>query len=208
MENILNQIKYDEKGLVPAIVQDVATKKVLMMAYMNEESLKLTIEKKRTVFFSRSRQELWEKGATSGNVQDVRTIKYDCDSDTLLIMVEQSGSGACHTGKVSCFDGSYILGSEKDECESIVSKIANVIEDRKQNPVEGSYTNYLFEKGIDKMLKKVGEESAEVIIAAKNREKDEVIYEVSDLVFHVLVVLNEQGVKLSDIEKELFKRFK
>ena len=202
----LKDIKYDEKGLVPAIVQDYHSKRVLMLAYMNEESLRKTIETKRTVFFSRSRQELWEKGATSGNVQDVVSISYDCDKDTLLVMVNQTGN-ACHTGNYSCFNDVLVSNAEKDTDIDILTKLYDRIVDRKINPKEGSYTNYLFEKGIDKILKKVGEENAEVIIAAKNNSRDEVVYETSDLVFHVLVMLVNQGINLSEIEKELIRRY-
>lgn len=202
----LKDIKYDEKGLVPAIVQDYHSKRVLMLAYMNEESLRKTIETKRTVFYSRSRQELWEKGATSGNVQDVVSISYDCDKDTLLVMVNQTGN-ACHTGNYSCFNDVLVSNAEKDTDIDILTKLYDRIVDRKINPKEGSYTNYLFEKGIDKILKKVGEENAEVIIAAKNNSRDEVVYETSDLVFHVLVMLVNQGINLSEIEKELIRRY-
>ena len=202
----LKDIKYDEKGLVPAIVQDYHSKRVLMLAYMNEESLRKTIETKRTVFYSRSRQELWEKGATSGNVQDVVSISYDCDKDTLLVMVNQTGN-ACHTGNYSCFNDVLVSNAEKDTDIDILTKLYDRIVDRKINPKEGSYTNYLFEKGIDKILKKVGEENAEVIIAAKNNSRDEVVYETSDLVFHVLVMLVNQGINLSEIEKDLIRRY-
>ena len=199
-------IKYDEKGLVPAIIQDADTNEVLMMAYMNEESLKKTIETKRTWFYSRSRQNLWNKGETSGNFQDVRSISYDCDGDTLLVKVIPEGP-SCHTGNNSCFFNTIVEG-EKTESAAILKQLYKTIEDRKSNPVEGSYTNYLFDKGIDKILKKVGEENAETIIAAKNNSKEELIYEASDLIYHLLVLLVNQGVSLEDIFGELEKRHK
>lgn len=199
-------LKYDNNGLIPAIIQDYQTKEVLMMAYMNKESLDKTIETKKTWFYSRSRQKLWNKGETSGHFQDVKRISYDCDEDTLLIEVIQTGS-ACHTGNKSCFYRE-LLESDKAINEAIVYEIANIINERKENPKEGSYTNYLFEKGIDKILKKVGEEASEVIIAAKNTDKQELVYEISDMVYHVLVLMAEKGVKIGDIKAELTKRFK
>lgn len=205
--NYLEDIKCDEKGLVPAIVQDALTGEVLMMAYMNEESLKKSIEEKETYFFSRSRQELWHKGGTSGNTQKIVEMRYDCDGDTILVKVIQNGKGvACHTGEYSCFFNE-ILKEEKGINYNIVDRVYKLILDRKDNPKEGSYTNYLFEKGIDKILKKVGEENAEVIIGAKNRDQSEVIYEVSDLVYHVLVLLVELGIAPKDIKKELENRY-
>jgi len=217
----LDEIKFDAKGLVPCICQDLKTKEVLMLAYMNEESLRLTIEKKRGVYYSRSRNELWEKGKTSGNIQIVRSLVYDCDKDTVLIKVEQTGN-ACHTGAYSCFfntefdetqvpetdNGKKVSVSDGQGDLRIIKALYNQIVDRKENPQEGSYTNYLFEKGIDKILKKVGEEAAETIIAAKNNSREELIYEASDLVYHMLVLLANQGVVLEDIETELKKRVK
>lgn len=205
MEFIKN-IKFDEKGLVPAIIQDANTGEVLMMAYMNEESLKKTVETKKTWFFSRSRNELWNKGATSGNDQSVVSMDYDCDGDTLLVKVVQNGV-ACHTGAYSCFFNSIVKSDEMAPYQ-VINNLYDLIKDRKENPVEGSYTNYLFEKGIDKILKKVGEENAEVIIGAKNSSKEEVIYEVSDLVYHLTVLLVEMGVSVEDIRKELAGRHK
>lgn len=202
----LSNIKYDEKGLIPAIIQDVNTNEVLMMAYMNEESLKKTMETNKTWFYSRSRQNLWNKGETSGNFQDVKSISYDCDGDTLLVKVIPEGP-SCHTGNNSCFFNSIVEG-EKTESAAILKQLYKTIEDRKSNPVEGSYTNYLFDKGIDKILKKVGEENAETIIAAKNNSKEELIYEASDLIYHLLVLLVNQGVSLEDIFGELEKRHK
>lgn len=204
----LKDIKFDDKGLIPAIVQDAGTKEVLMLAYMNQESLKKTLESGESWFWSRSRQELWHKGGTSGHVQKVRTINYDCDGDALLLEVDQVGV-ACHTGAKSCFfndlykdDGPEATGS------AIIEKLYEIITDRKENPKEDSYTNYLFDEGLDKILKKVGEESAEVIIAAKNQSRDELIYETGDLVYHLLVLLREQDVAPGEIFAELAKRFK
>ena len=202
------QIKFDEKGLVPAIVQDSSSGQVLMMAYMNEESLAKTIESGYTWFFSRSRQKLWMKGETSGNTQQVEQILYDCDEDTLLVKVKQKGA-ACHTGNYSCFyrslDGTAQDSAAADD-SNILKELYSIIASRQKGMPEGSYTSYLFREGIDKILKKVGEESAEVIIAAKNRSKEEVVYETSDLIYHLLVMMVEQGVDLSDIYKDLRSR--
>lgn len=199
-------IKFDDKGLIPAIIQDYVTGEVLMLAYMNEESYKKTLETGTTNFYSRSRKELWNKGATSGNFQYVKEIYLDCDCDTLLIKVEQKGV-ACHTGSRTCF-----FNEQLSDCESmnysILYKVADIIKDRRQNPKEGSYTNYLFDKGIDKILKKIGEESAEVIIGAKNENPGETTYEMADLFFHSLVLLNEKGIELDDVFKELKSRYK
>jgi phosphoribosyl-ATP pyrophosphohydrolase/phosphoribosyl-AMP cyclohydrolase len=196
-------IKYDEKGLVPVIVQDDASSKVLMLAYMNEEALNLTIEKKVAYYFSRSRQKLWLKGETSGHYQYVKSFYYDCDNDTILLKVNQVGV-ACHTGSFSCFFNKVFDESSKD---NVLDGLYEIIMDRKINPVADSYTAYLFEKGIDKILKKVGEESSEVIIGAKN-SKEELIYESCDLIYHLLVLLVNEGVTLSDIYFELEKRMK
>lgn len=202
------QIKFDEKGLVPAIIQEASTKQVLMLAYMNLQSLNKTIETGETWFWSRSRGRLWHKGETSGHLQKVKEISYDCDGDTLLIQVEQEGV-ACHTGEKSCFfNNLYSEASEERVGAEILERLYDIITDRKENPREGSYTNYLFEKGIDKILKKVGEENAEVIIAAKNPDKGELIYEVSDLLYHLLVLLKERDVKPEEIFAELNRRFK
>ena len=202
-------IKFDEKGLVPAVIQDAVTGEVLMTAYMNEESLRETMDTGRTVFYSRSRQELWRKGETSGHVQRVKEIRADCDGDCLLIKVEQTGA-ACHTGKYSCFyrtiDGEEVSTGIGGSKSAILYEVYDVICDRRDHLKEGSYTNYLLEKGIDKILKKVGEESAESIIAAKNRSKSEVTYEVADLFYHLMVMLVEQGVHPDDIFAELQKR--
>lgn len=202
----LSNIKYDKDGLIPAIIQDINTNEVLMMAYMNEESLKKTIETKKTWFYSRSRQSLWNKGETSGNFQDVKSISYDCDGDTLLIKVVPQGP-SCHTGNNSCFFNT-VIEEDKTGSPTILKQLYKTIEDRRSTPVEGSYTNYLFDKGIDKILKKVGEENAETIIAAKNNSKEELIYEASDLLYHLLVLFVNQEVPLEDIFGELEKRHK
>jgi len=201
-----SNIKYNEAGLVPAIVQDYATRQVLMMAWMNEEALKLTIETKKATFYSRSRQSLWIKGETSGNTQTVVTLDYDCDGDTLLVQVIPAGP-ACHTGNTSCFYQNLASNEDLDTGNiEILGNLENLIADRKINPVEGSYTNYLFEKGVDKICKKIGEEAAETIIAAKNDDPQELVYESSDLIYHLLVLLNNQNVDLDSIYKELTKR--
>ncbi len=209
----LNDLKFDEKGLIPAVAQDAVSGEVLMLAYMNEESIKKTIETGHATYFSRSRNELWEKGATSGNYQDVVDMYVDCDGDAIVVKVRQTGS-ACHTGNRSCFfrkvvDGKLIeIPTGLAARPGILYDVYNVIVDRVKNPKEGSYTNYLFEKGLDKMLKKVGEESAEVIIASKNRVKAEVQYETADLLYHLSVVLVEEGLTWDDIFVELQGRYK
>ena len=199
---MLKQVKYDENGLIPAIVQDEVTGKVLMLAYMNEEALQKTIETKETWFYSRSRQELWNKGATSGNKQKVKTVALDCDQDALLVTVEPVGP-ACHTGEVSCFHHTM---EETNPIREVVHDVINIIEERRNNPVEGSYTNYLFNEGIDKVLKKVGEEASEVIIGAKNNDKEEIKWEIADLVYHTLVLMNMTDVSISDIKQVLYER--
>ena len=201
-------IKFDEKGLVPAIIQDSGNNEVLMMAYMNEESLAKTIDSGYTWFYSRSRQQLWMKGETSGNTQKVEQILYDCDADTLLVKVKPAGP-ACHTGHYSCFYRD-LEGEVEDSPGlfdvNILQELYGVILQRQKDMPEDSYTSYLFREGIDKILKKVGEESAEVIIAAKNREKSEGVYETADLIYHLLVMMVEQGIKLKDIYTELCSR--
>lgn len=199
----LKKIAFDERGLVPAIAQDVGTGEVLMLAYMNEEALRKTLETGYAHYYSRSRKELWKKGGTSGNLQKVAGIYYDCDGDAILIKVDQLGV-ACHTGAYSCF---FNVIREAELSKDVVAELYQVILDRKANPVEGSYTQYLFNEGIDKILKKVGEESAEVIIGAKNT-REELIYETSDLVYHLLVLLVNQGISLGEIKEELEKRRK
>lgn len=191
----ISELKFDDKGLIPAIVVDNKTNQVLTLAYMNEESLKITLEKELTCFWSRSRQELWLKGETSGNYQHVVSIATDCDKDALLVKVNPDGP-ACHTGSYSCF------GDEEFSLHSL----KKLIEGRKTNPQEGSYTTYLFEKGIDKQLKKIGEECTEVIIAAATDDKKETIYELSDLLYHCLVMMVEKDITIEDIENELASR--
>lgn len=201
----IEDIKYNADGLVPVIAQDVKTGAVLMQAYMNEEALRLSMEKRRMVYWSRSRSELWEKGATSGQTQNIVSLHMDCDGDCLLAKVEQMGGGACHTGEYSCFHN-RIMGEANSHGAAIIYELAQVIADRKANPKEGSYTNYLFDKGIDKILKKVGEEAAETIIAAKNNSCDEIRYEAADLIYHLLVMLEDRGVPLDDLFRELETR--
>ncbi|MDP2814769.1 MAG: bifunctional phosphoribosyl-AMP cyclohydrolase/phosphoribosyl-ATP diphosphatase HisIE [Erysipelotrichaceae bacterium] len=200
----LIDLNFDSNGLITTVIQDVSTKEVLMVAYMNEESLNKTIETGQTWFFSRSRNELWHKGETSGNFQHVKGIRYDCDGDALLIEVEPQGP-SCHTGEGSCFYRSIV---ESDPIVSVISQLFDTVKERKANPKEGSYTNYLFDKGIDKILKKVGEETSEVIIAAKNNSKDELIYETADLAYHMTVLLVNQGIDPKEISNELKKRVK
>ena len=195
---ILEQIQFDRDGLVPAIVQDVRTREVLMMAYMNRESLELTLEKGETYFYSRSRREIWHKGETSGNLQSVQQVRGDCDFDTLLIEVEPAGP-ACHKGTYSCFEVEPTI-------EGFLRKLYALIEERKETRPEGSYTTYLFDSGLDKILKKLGEESAETIIAAKNQSSSELVSEASDMVYHLLVLLIERGVTLEEITRELERR--
>jgi phosphoribosyl-ATP pyrophosphohydrolase/phosphoribosyl-AMP cyclohydrolase len=178
-----------------------------MLAYMNKDSIKKTLELKKVCYYSRSRKELWIKGETSGNYQEVKKMTYDCDGDTILLEVEQKGV-ACHTGQYSCFHNNVFNDFEENEDENIVEKLFDIISERKINPKKDSYTNYLFNEGIDKILKKIGEESGEVIIASKNKDKDELIYEISDLVYHVLVLMVEKGLSIQDIKKELKNRHK
>ena len=187
---MLEKINYDENGLIPAVVQDDVTGKVLMLAYMNEEALQKTIATKETWFYSRSRKELWNKGATSGNKQTVKNISLDCDQDAILVTVEPLGP-ACHTGEQTCFHHPVETNTESRE---VVHEVINIIEERRMNPIEGSYTNYLFNEGIDKVLKKVGEEASEVIIGAKNNDKEEIKWEIADLVYHTLVLMNMTNV--------------
>lgn len=196
-------IKFNQDGLVPAIAQDVGTGEVLMLAYMNEEALRLTKETGIAHYYSRSRQALWKKGETSGHIQEVKGIYYDCDGDAVLLKVNQIGA-ACHTGNYSCF-----FNEEKGykDLSNTIKDLYKVIIDRKKNPQEGSYTQYLFDKGIDKILKKIGEEAAEVIIGAKN-DKQELIYEASDLIYHLIVLLVNEGVTPADIMEELRGRMK
>ena len=199
----INNLKFDEKGLIPAIVVDSITKKVLTLAYMNKESLQISMEKGLTCFYSRSRQELWLKGETSGNYQHIVSITADCDGDALVVMVEPDGP-ACHLGTESCFENPVWESEELHEFS--LQGLMKLIEGRKIEKKEGSYTTYLFEKGLDKILKKVGEESTEVIIGAKNNDKKETIYEIADLTYHVMVLMIEMGISLEDIHNELASR--
>ena len=199
----IDELKFDEKGLIPAIVIDSVTKRVLMLAYMNRESLGISIEKELCCFYSRSRQCLWLKGETSGNFQHIVSITTDCDRDTLLISVQPDGP-ACHLGTESCFE--YPVWVSDTRSSFSMEALMKLIEGRKSFPQEGSYTTYLFNKGLDKILKKVGEESTEVIIAAKDKDRKETIYEIADLCYHVMVLMTEAGISLSDIEKELASR--
>lgn len=198
----MTELKFDSNGLIPAIVQDVYTKKVLMLAYMNKESLEITINEGKTCFWSRSRKCLWRKGETSGNTQQVVSIRTDCDKDTLLIEVIKAGP-ACHTGSETCFFEDIVVPEEEAfSYEGLYQMLVG----RKVEKKEGSYTTYLFEKGIDKILKKVGEECTEVIIGAKGGDKAETIYEVADLLYHVTVMMIEMGISVEDVTKELAKR--
>ena len=197
----INELKYNEKGLIPAIVTDSRTGKVLMLAYMNRESLEITLKEERTCFFSRSRNELWRKGETSGNVQNVVSISTDCDMDTLLINVIPAGP-ACHTGNESCFFNTIVENAAPFTIEGLM----DLIKGRKTDRKEGSYTTYLFDKGRDKILKKVGEESTEVIIAGKADDKAETIYELADLMYHALVLMADLEISVDDVMKELASR--
>ncbi len=199
----IKDLKFDEKGLIPAIVVDAVTKRVLTLAYMNEESLKITMEKQLTCFYSRSRQQLWLKGETSGNYQHVVSITADCDKDALVVVVEPDGP-ACHTGETSCFHNPFFESDERHEFS--YEDLMKLIAGRKTEKKEGSYTTYLFEKGRDKILKKVGEESTEVIIAGKADDKKETIYEIADLAYHVMVLMIDMGISLEDIFRELASR--
>ena len=199
----IDTLKFDEKGLIPAIVVDAITKQVLTLAYMNKESLQISIEKELTCFYSRSRQELWLKGETSGNYQHIVSITADCDGDALVVMVEPDGP-ACHLGTTSCFENPVFRSEERKEFS--YQALFELIRGRKEEKKEGSYTTYLFEKGLDKILKKVGEESTEVIIAAKSQDKAETIYEIADLAYHVMVLMIEAGIDLEDIHRELSSR--
>ena len=199
----INSLKFDEKGLIPAVVVDAHSKKVLTVAYMNKDSLKISIEKGLTCFYSRSRQELWLKGETSGNYQHIVSITADCDGDALVVVVEKDGP-ACHLGTDSCFTKDVYKSEEREEYSLDV--LYEMLAERKEKMPEGSYTTYLFSKGIDKILKKVGEESTEVIIGAKSGDKAETIYEIADLTYHVMVLMNEMGISLEEVRKELASR--
>ena len=199
----IDELKFDEKGLIPAIVVDAVSREVLTLAYMNRESLAISLEKELTCFFSRSRQKLWLKGETSGNFQHIVSLTADCDKDALVVVVEPDGP-ACHLGTKSCFTA--LLGESTERSDFTLDSLMTLIEGRKTDEKEGSYTTYLFKKGLDKILKKVGEESTEVIIAAKANDRAETIYEISDLVYHLMVLMIEQGISLSDIHMELASR--
>ena len=199
----ISDLKFDDKGLIPCIVQDVDSGKVLMLAYMNKESIQITIDEQRTCFWSRSRQELWRKGDTSGNVQHLCSLKADCDGDTLLAVVKKEGP-ACHTGAESCFFN--YLTDDNAETGFAIDDLYQLLLGRKRDLPEGSYTTYLFEKGKEKILKKVGEECTEVIIGAMKDSKEETIYEIADLTYHVMVLMAEAGITPDDIRSELGKR--
>ena len=201
----INELKFDEKGLIPAIVVDRKTKKLLTLAYMNKESLEISMEKGLTCFYSRSRQELWLKGETSGNYQHIVSITADCDKDALTVEVDPDGP-ACHLGTTSCFENPVWTNPDAEADEFSLDVLMKLIEGRKTEKKEGSYTTYLFEKGIDKILKKVGEECTEVIIAGKADDKAETIYEISDLVYHVMVMMVQMGISIDDIKSELASR--
>jgi phosphoribosyl-ATP pyrophosphohydrolase/phosphoribosyl-AMP cyclohydrolase len=218
LNELTQSIKWDAQGLIPAVIQDAASKDVLTLAYMNAESLKLTLESGETWFWSRSRSELWHKGATSGHTQKVKSIAYDCDADTLLVKVIPNGP-ACHTGKQGCFFNEVSISSNEVNFPStpsetllstnrfaILSTLETTIAQRDAERPEGAYTTYLFEKGVDKILKKVGEETAEVIIAAKNHDQQELRYEASDLIFHLMVLLREEKLSLDEVMLELDRR--
>lgn len=210
MEEFVNTLKFDANGLIPAVVQNIETNEVLMLAYMNADTIKQTVETGRTTFWSRSRQEVWVKGATSGNYMYVKEIRTDCDCDSLVLLVNPAGP-ACHTGNRSCFfrkveNGALTEDAEPKAKTDAFAREQAVIIDRKKNPEDGSYTNYLFGKGEDKILKKVGEEAAEVVIAGKNRDKDEIAYETADLIYHLTVMLVDNGMTWEDIYAEMEKR--
>lgn len=210
-DELLNIVKFDTNGLVPVIAQDYHSKHIRMLAYMNKDALEKTLDTGNVYYYSRSRQKLWLKGEESGHFQYLKGMSVDCDGDTLLIQIEQVGNISCHTGNVSCFYRNVEITENKNiikeisKDSSFLSNLEKVIKDRKQNPKEGSYTNYLFKEGIDKILKKVGEEAAETIIAAKNKKED-VIYEVSDLMYHLTVLLAELDISWDEIKTELEQR--
>ncbi len=199
----INDLKFDEQGLIPAVVFDSVSKRTLTLAYMNKESLKISIEKGLTCFFSRSRQELWLKGETSGNYQHIVSITTDCDKDALIVSVEPDGP-ACHLGTESCFE--YPVWQNEDKQDFSLNGLMELLKGRKRDLPEGSYTTYLFQKGLDKILKKVGEECTEVIIAGKAEDKKETIYEIADLAYHVMVLMVESGISLEEIHNELASR--
>ena len=199
----IDELKFDEKGLIPAVVVDATSKRVLTLAYMNRESLELSMEKELTCFWSRSRQELWLKGETSGNYQHIVSITADCDKDALVVVVEPDGP-ACHLGTASCFE--YPVWQSETLEEFSLQGLEALLHGRKKNMPEGSYTTYLFDKGLDKILKKIGEESTEVIIAAAKEDKAETVYEIADLAYHVMVLMTEAGIRVEDVHRELASR--
>ena len=199
----IDELKFNEKGLIPAVVVDAHSKKVLTVAYMSKESLKISMEKELTCFYSRSRDELWLKGETSGNYQHIVSITADCDKDALTVVVEKEGP-ACHTGTESCFTNPVF--QSENRAEFSMDGLYELLEGRKKDMPEGSYTTYLFQKGIDKILKKVGEESTEVIIAGKDNDKKEPVYEIADLAYHIMVMMVEMGISVDDVRKELASR--
>lgn len=208
----IEELKFDANGLIPAVVQDASTREVLTVAYMNEESIGKSLETRETWFYSRSRQELWHKGGTSGNTQKIVEIKYDCDGDALVVLVEPAGP-ACHTGAVSCFTESLLMNEVSARAASlsdfaVMLELEKTIRERERDMPEGAYTTYLFDKGVDKILKKVGEEAAEVIIAAKNRDAEELKWEAADLLYHLMVLLQEQKLPLKNVLEVLNKRKK
>lgn len=199
----INELKFDEKGLIPAVVVDAFSKKVLTVAYMNKESLAISMKEGKTCFFSRSRQQLWRKGETSGNFQHIVSITADCDKDALTVVVEKDGP-ACHTGTDSCFTNE--VWHSEDKSEFSLDGLYALLEERKETMPENSYTTYLFQKGIDKILKKVGEECTEVIVAGKGDDKKETVYEIADLAYHVMVLMCQMGISVDDVRKELASR--
>ena len=207
--SFIDTLKFDEQGLIPAVLQDKETKEILMTAYMNPYTLKKTIETKKATFWSRSRQEVWVKGAHSGNLMHVEEIRVDCDGDCLVVLVKPDGP-ACHTGNRSCFyrrvEGEQLIEDTAMPREGILAHLISVAQDRKAHPQQGSYTNYLFDKGEDKILKKVGEEAAEVVIAGKNRNQDEIKYETADLLYHLSVMLVDNDMTWNDVFEELERR--
>lgn len=198
----IENLKFDEKGLIPCVTQDARTRKVLMLAYMNEESLRLTEDTGYMHYYSRSRAQLWKKGETSGHVQQVVSLAYDCDGDAILASVIQTGA-ACHTGEYSCFFNELMGEQAQSEGAGIIDELFDVVDDRKRNPKEGSYTNYLYDKGLDKILKKVGEEATEVVIAAKGEDKSETVYEIGDLMYHLIVLMREKEISPAELFAEL-----
>ena len=200
-------LTYNEKGLIPAIIQDADTLEVLMLGYMNEESIEITLKTKKVTFYSRSRNKLWTKGETSGNYLNLKSFKYDCDNDTLLILVKPDGP-TCHTGKVSCFFNNVVEDKENIDYKNILVNLEKIIIDRKRNMPKDSYTTSLFKEGLDRITQKVGEEAIEVVIASKNNDDEDFIYETADLIYHLMVLLAQKNINLDDIYKELYSRFK